>query len=625
MNLKQRKSKKGPATGGDDVITLNGHHYNDHNNKSNNNNNSLEEANSKMSPLLLPMAQHDSSADALRKATGNPFRQRQQKVVLRLVLLAVLVIGSGIMLIRWFGLATTTLPPPPPSYYTISSNNEYSNTQEALEEWNKIHNDENGTTTTGGIKFIHLLHSRFMQEQGHLTSLAWARLLLFQVFCLPSIVHQSSQNFLWLIKMDPNLNQDVLRHLIAIVEPFDNIYLIASNHNFLISQDQPGLWRTSEIRELQSNGDGSSSESSDPTTSQDSGTIGKRIYTGNRKRLALAMALANDLTVLETRLDADDGLHKDYMQYIQQQVMKEFHPNNSEGEKGADGHKNKKPQLLYKYWCSRRSLEWHWQLHSQQPEQIVTGVADNKREHKNNNNDDEITNAGVLQIKIHNEMCITPGITVGYPAGVDESQVAVIQHNKLFQRLVAGNNDGRPCGALNPQDCIVFVNGDFTFDAIRSRTPTSAGMLEVLAASTATVPSDPDSELWQDPTRTSQHGQEVGRKLDSAALAASIATSSSSSSTTTSHHDKQPHELHQSTPWMQYAFWHFLYESFYISRDQVLYVQNYFQGSRLFAIAQDNLLGQCTSFHSCKESSKLHLQTILNMTQPRTATGEARA
>ena len=439
-----------------------------------------------------------------------------------------------------------------------------------MKEWDKIHG---GT----GPSFIHLLHSRFMQEQGSLTALAWARLLLFQVFCLPTITRQSSQNFLWIIKTDPHLHKEVLKYMISLLEPYHNIYLIGSNVNFLVNQQVTGLWRESEIQELQS------------------GT-GKHIYTGHRQRLALAMALANQFTILESRLDADDGLHKDYMKYIQQQAMEVFQDDQSQQQQ-----QQQKPKLRYKYWCSRRILEWHWQLQSShRPEhklQRQSGVVPNDA-HAQEEEDQEHhifhDHDGTVQFMVNSKMCITPGITVGYPAGVSEFDIPVVQHDKLMQTIHANKTD-RPCGADDPLDCISVVE-EFTFDAIRSRTPTSAGMAEVLLLSKNTNNQNDNMDKKQDtiPQRRHHHHHQ-----DSAAAAVDIAGRRSSSTTTTTKHDSLA-QMDESTPWMQYSYWHFLYNSFGIVRDQVMYVQNYLQGEHLYAIAHDNLSGQCTTFHSCK-------------------------
>jgi hypothetical protein len=132
---------------------------------------------------------------------------------------------------------------------------------------------------------IHIVNTRFMQEQGPLRILGVARYHQFMTFCFPSIVHQTSQHFLWIIKTDPQLSPDLLNLMIQALKPYSNFYLVASNNNFLINKGN-GSWR---------NG----AEGFD--------LLKSKIYTGNVTKLHQAIALRNDRPVLETRLDADDG------------------------------------------------------------------------------------------------------------------------------------------------------------------------------------------------------------------------------------------------------------------------------------------------------------------------------
>jgi hypothetical protein len=92
----------------------------------------------------------------------------------------------------------------------------------------------------------------------------------------------------------------------------------------------------------------------------------------------------------------------------------------------------------------------------------------------------------------------------------------------------------------------------FVFEAIRSRAPTSAGMLGVLA---------------------------------------------------------KPEQLHPEW-WVNYAFWNMLHESFGLQRPQMRWMQKYLS-DHLIEIAQDNLLGQCTTGHSCKDKARVALQELL--------------
>ena len=430
----------------------------------------------------------------------------------------------------------------------------------ALEAWDEIFNH------TASPPFIHILHTRFMQEQGHLTHLAWARLRLFQVFCLPTIVHQSSSRFIWIIKTDPHLHLPVLRQLIALVQPYDYIYVVGSNTNFLINPNATGAWRSSELKELHNK---LSRENNRTGASQFVPPEPVRVYSGHRRRLALTMALADHLTMLETRLDADDGLHQHYLQYIQDQAVQLF------GSTSSSTRQTKSQPTgfqRFKYWCSRRSLEWHWELRHSPPDRSVVAPG----------------GTGVLQVAVHSHMCITPGITVGYPVGVDDSEIPVVEHHLLWHTLTQPAKTTTPssslCGARHPSDCVSFVETNFSFDAIRSRTPTSAGMLRVLADTVDTT------------TRPKKEEEEPTAKgPDSAAAAVALAHHPESSP-----QNSDSTGLSQNTPWMQYAFWHFAYASFQIARHQVVQVHAYLQGPRLYRIAQDNLAGQCTTFHSCK-------------------------
>ena len=161
---------------------------------------------------------------------------------------------------------------------------------------------------------IHTITSRFMQSQSKLKHLTHARFLLFKTFCLPSIVGQSvmvnyinqlsnattannmiDPPFLWFIKVDPELDRSVLNKMIDLVKPYPNIYIIDNllpMHNY---------WKEEgTLRELlQYN----------PTP-----------HTGDFAMLKRAFSWRNKYISLETRLDADDGLHKGYIERIQDEA-----------------------------------------------------------------------------------------------------------------------------------------------------------------------------------------------------------------------------------------------------------------------------------------------------------------
>lgn len=330
---------------------------------------------------------------------------------------------------------------------------------------------------------LHMVHTRFMQEQSQLHALAWARLALFEAFCLPTMAQQSSRRFIWIIQTDPKLDTEILSRLKALLSPYPNFYLVLSNKNFRINRQFPGAWR-------------GGAEAEDLRRSP--------VLTGNMALLHQAMDLSEVKHVLETRLDADDGLHVNLIEHIQERALFRF----------------QQPTIRWTYWCTRRHLEWHWMDDPQHEFGVLTGVA-------------------------HDKLCITPGITVGFPVGTQEADVPIFAHDKIVVTL----RDMPPeqgCGATKALDCLDFIE-THSFEAIRSRTPTSAGMLHV---------------------------------------------------------DLTPKQLKANTPFLSFMYWDTVHNLFQLNRPQIRLVNRYLT-DHLIDIAKDNLYGQCTTGHSCKVSAPI--------------------
>ena len=437
---------------------------------------------------------------------------------------------------------------------------------------------------------IHIVHSRFMQEQGALETLGMARLHLFMTFCFPTMIAQSTQRFFWIIKTDPRFTSTtVFSLLLDAVRDHPNIYIVASNCNYSFGNgggmscwDSGESWRDgAEPRDI----------------------LRSKVYTGNMHKLHQAMALRSDRIILESRLDADDGLHMYYLQYMQVLALSRFkglqttlisshhHPDQKnrngntlhidegdsekneeededeegEGEDGSDadnddGQKASKDVIVDKprwlYWCTRRHLEWHSEL-----DNSAAGTS-----HKNGKKigDGRI---GHLQPIQHEKLCITPGITVGYNVGTDPAIVPKYAHDQLFLAV----NGSQACydfssaaehaaTAIRPNNgiikkdkhendstCLELVD-DFLFCAIRSRTPTSAGMLKVALDPSAAVPKKFEKKLWR-----------------------------------------------------------LLIERFNMNQTKVTSTQEYLIRNRKL-IAHENILGQCTTGHSCKATAKSELR-----------------
>ena len=372
---------------------------------------------------------------------------------------------------------------------------------------------------------IHIVNTRFMQEQPLLETLGEARLRLFETFCFPTMIAQTTQAFFWIIKTDPQLaanskSNSIFQRMVQLVQPYPNIYLVASNQNFLISDTSTGgSWR-----------DGAEA----------SHLLSSQIFTGNITKLHQAMALRKDRPVLETRLDADDGLHIFYLEYIQTMAKRRFLQSESSS-----------PNWLY--WCTRRHVEWHSSTYYHNDTSTQTT-------HTGTSKDDlDAPSRGVLNPIQHSNLCVTPGITVGYNVGTQ--QVPVHPHDLLYKRLYNStacnkdnNNHNHNNNHKKHNTCLDLVE-DLLFCALRSRSLTSAGMRNVPLDTKYRVKPSIETKLWQ-----------------------------------------------------------LLRERFAIRIPKVVETQTFLKQHQR-QIAYENLLGQCTTGHSCKEAAKQELQQYYDLEQ----------
>ena len=367
---------------------------------------------------------------------------------------------------------------------------------------------------------IHIVNTRFMQEQAHLTTLGQARYHLFETFCFPTMVAQSSQNFLWIVKTDPKLEPNLLQQLIDLLKPYPNFYLVASNTNFLIPpimEKDGASWRDgSEGRDI----------------------LASKIFTGKLDLLQQAIALREVRPVLETRLDADDGLHKYFVEYLQNVAWKRF-----------SNHHN----LQWLYWCSRRHLEWHNTIFDENNDMKASVTTQYQA----------MSSRGILAPVQHSTFCITPGMTVGYNVGVAPGKVPCHPHDILYDQVInttscwkdnkihsdaflaedLSNLTDRAPSRMASTSCLEFVD-DLLYVAVRSRTVTSAGMRNV-----GIVQSQQPERKWEE------------------------------------------------------KLWWFAQDRFAMDVTHVEHVQQYIRQHQS-QIAYENLLGQCTTGHSCKDQAK---------------------
>lgn len=177
------------------------------------------------------------------------------------------------------------------------------------------------------LELVHVVQTRFMQHQPDLLQLGQARLDLFETFCLPSMKSQTNKEFLWIIRTDPDLHPSLLSKLISLLRNNQNYILLGSNYN------PEGFGRA----ESDSFGQFLRADSKSPDMSA-------RVLSGNITLVQEAFEKSNEGAILlETRLDADDGLHRDFVKTVQYEAR----------HLKVDG------SGLWRIWCINYNIEWH--------------------------------------------------------------------------------------------------------------------------------------------------------------------------------------------------------------------------------------------------------------------------
>lgn len=259
-------------------------------------------------------------------------------------------------------------------------------------------NDEENST-------FHIVTSRFMQDQHNLVALSNARLRLFETFCLPTMIHQRATNFVWFLMVDPLLPQNILLRLQALLQDHDNFYLIRSNAKL------PSLEDT------------------------------RQAMTGNKDALESLLLDPHKHLLLETRLDADDGLHMDTLYQVQE--LAKALPVDTTG---------------WQVICSKLHYEWR----------------NNEIINASNTTTIPIQSSGSLRI-VQESICVTPGYTLVRHRKDGDTEFHTWP--KIGHNLVA--RDWPECQTKTNTTTNCWTKMGFFPSAIRSRTITSAGMSRI--------------------------------------------------------------------------------------------------------------------------------------------------
>jgi hypothetical protein len=306
--------------------------------------------------------------------------------------------------------------------------------------------------------------------------------------------------------------------MVQLLQPFPNFFLVGTNNNY--------PWRDGKAGNdiLYGNVTGGVSPNEKPI-----------IYTGDESLLHFAHKHRGDKIVLETRLDADDGLPGPYLDYVQTSAMERLSSDplieQAEDDDGKQYSKSLKRARWY-FWCMPNSANWYPTVSAEgfNPKSTLT-----KREEP-----------GVL-IWENNNICLTPGLTIGLSVGAKQSQVPSYSHHRLLRQLDKHRSNPKNfCGIEQSNlPCIQVL--DMVL-ALRARTPTSAGM-------------------------------------SNAVIKERVKHSSSSQ-------------------------WKAMMKKFGVDRQRAVRTNRYIM-ENIEAIVKDNLAGQCTKGHSCKNSSRVILTKMI--------------
>jgi hypothetical protein len=250
-----------------------------------------------------------------------------------------------------------------------------------------------------------------MQGQPDLLALGASRLELFKTFCLPTMVSQTTTDFLWIILVDPFLNPSMMDELKQLVAPYSHFLLI---RKVAMELDLENL----DLSLVES---------------------------GDKMLLVQAARMSKSKILLQTRLDADDGLANVLLEHLQHNAAASL--------KSWNASANVKEGWMLQ--CAKYHLEWHYDLIH------------------NDTNDD----SGWLKM-IHTPwFCVTPGLTLATAPDKGEwtnrtnFKSPLAPHDRIHKRYPKCRN-GIKTGCFHMMSELNVTQPA----AVRARTPASSFM-----------------------------------------------------------------------------------------------------------------------------------------------------
>eukprot|EP00522_Entomoneis_paludosa_P011427 CAMPEP_0172450414 /NCGR_PEP_ID=MMETSP1065-20121228/8755_1 /TAXON_ID=265537 /ORGANISM="Amphiprora paludosa, Strain CCMP125" /LENGTH=1261 /DNA_ID=CAMNT_0013202195 /DNA_START=111 /DNA_END=3896 /DNA_ORIENTATION=+ len=232
---------------------------------------------------------------------------------------------------------------------------------------------------------VHVVETQFMEHQAHLQDLGQARLKLFKTFTLPSMIQQTSKQYLWIIWTDPNLNGPVLDSIIQIVSRIPNAVLMARDS----ADSQGSRAAITDFRSLYN------IPESD---------VSRHILEGNAKLVIDYHIASQSRLLVETRLDADDAVARNFVESVQNHAARTI---------GQQVDNEQRIQMF----CPEHHVEWRY--YKPQDEEYEQGHL----------------------IHFHNkQICINSGLSVAYHLHATHKQLKFLDssnqsYNNVQQKL----------------------------------------------------------------------------------------------------------------------------------------------------------------------------------------------
>lgn len=228
------------------------------------------------------------------------------------------------------------------------------------------------------------------------------------------MIRQTNQNFLWLIQTDPDLDTELMDEMTRLLAPYPNFFLIKSKFvkKVPITRD----WHHRSLNITQ-------------------------VVTGDKERLKKAYDEAPKKILIETNLDADDGLAFSVVQAIREDTVKRL---SSVAQQVFSKRKNG-----WVISCYHQYVGWY----------PTTGMAGSVTPEDG---------TGQLRIDLrHDTFCPTPGMSIASVPNANFTHVPVRKHNKLVREVSRCTSD----------EDAMCLNGIGQIPmSVRARTPSSAGM-----------------------------------------------------------------------------------------------------------------------------------------------------